>query len=45
VMEYCIRWPGLHNPPTNQIEIVWDESDRKVERKRSQEVLSICENS
>ena len=33
VMEVCIRSPGLHNHPTSyKIEMVWDESDCRVER-------------
>ena len=45
VMECCIRWPGLHNPPTST-KLRWFGMSRTAEwRKSRQQVLSICGSS
>ena len=45
VMEYSIRWPGLHTHPTTT-QLRWCEMSWTAEwRKSSQQVLSICGNS
>ena len=45
VMECCIRWPGLHNPPTST-KLRWFEMSWTPEWwKSSQQVLCVCWNS
>jgi hypothetical protein len=45
VMECCIRWPALHNPPTTT-QLRWFGMSWTAEwRKSNQQVLSICGNS
>ena len=45
VMECCIRWPGLHNPPTST-KLRWFGMSQTTEwKKSSQQELSICGNS
>ena len=45
VTECCIRWPGLHNPPTSTKWRWFGMSWTAEWRKSSQQVLSVCGNS
>jgi hypothetical protein len=39
-----MTWP-LQSPDLNPIQMVWDELDRRMKEKSSQQVLSICGKS